>query len=131
MAEIRKIYRLNVNNEIIQPGDEDNPKHLIKRKVGIDFAKINKEKKEKAKAAAKNQVLEETIVPGFEWTNQSVLNEFRDKPLNEKREKQKLAFKSVLDEDIPWEEYGVESPEPVHHSSNQKLIGSVSYTPQQ
>ena len=62
-------------------------------------------------------------MPGFEWPDQSLENEFRDKPLNQKKEKQKLAFKSVLDEDIPWEEYGVESPEQAHQSSNQKLIG--------
>ena len=55
------------------------------------------------------------MVPDYEWTNQSVLNEFRDRPLHEKKVSKKLAFKSVLDEDIPWEEYGVESPEAPPH----------------
>ena len=62
---------------------------------------------------SRNQVLEETIVPNDDLTNQSGAGEFRDpRFLSKKKEKQMEAFKSVLDEDIPWEEYGVEMPSP-------------------
>ena len=78
MAEIRNIYRLNVNNEPIQPGDEDNPKHFIKRPIDSDFIQVFSE----SKLISKNQVLEETLVPNYEQVEQSVLNEYRDQPLN-------------------------------------------------
>ena len=102
-------------NEAMNLGIEteqiNEPLRIIKTNAEIAFPypRITSDKN----MASRNQVLEETIVPNDDLTNQSAAEEFRDpRFFSKKKEKQIEAFKSVLDEDIPWEEYGVEAPSP-------------------
>ena len=97
---------MNLDGETEQINE---PLRMIKTNAEIAFSypRITPNKN----MASRNQVLEETIVPNDDLTNQSVVGEFRDpRFFSKKKEKQMDAFKSVLDEDIPWEEYGVEMP---------------------
>ena len=112
-ADIRQQYGLG--NEATKHGDEteqiNKPLRMIKGNAESAFLypRIAPDKN----VASRNQVLEETIVPNDDLTNQSAAGEFRDPSFfSKKKLKQMEAFKSVLDEDIPWEEYGVELPPP-------------------
>lgn len=63
------------------------------------------------------------MVPDFSVANSVAVEDSRaERPLIKKKEKFQNIIKSVLDEDIQWEEYEENSPKQQYKVSNQKLI---------